>query len=152
MQIKVRIPRNSSIRQTIRDTYIGLYREFKAANPNDRDYTRKKLTQNIRQAAGINGKIVSEFDIVNPSFDAWASAGYKQVYHFHWYFAVILQKDARGNVIAVVYDAHYEGEHYNGPRLSPPYSDVNESKIKVVITESQLRRIIRETLTRVLCS
>ena len=88
MQIKVRIPRSSRIRQIIRDTYIELYRKFKEKNPKDKGYTREKLAQNIRNASCINGKMLSEYDVVNPSFDAWVTAGYKQVYHFHWYFAV----------------------------------------------------------------
>lgn len=152
MQIKVRIPRNSSIRQIVRDTYTDLYRKFKETNPKDKNYTRAKLAQNIRQATSINGKVLSENDIVNSSFDAWTAANYKQVYHFHWYFAVTLQRDKDGNVIAVVQDAHYEGEHYNGPRLSPPYSDTNESRVsnKVRITESQLREIIAKSVKKVL--
>lgn len=152
MQIRVKIPRNSPIRQIIRDTYTDLYRKFKATNPKDKNYTRAKLIQNIRQAASINGKVLLENDIVNSSFDTWTAANYKQVYHFHWYFAVTLRKDNDGNVIAVVQDAHYEGEHYNGPRLLPPYSDTNESikSTKIRLTENQLRSIIKESVTRIL--
>ena len=148
MQIKVRIPR-WSFRQIIRDTYTDLYRKFKETNPKDKNYTRAKLAQNIRQATSINGKVLSENDIVNSSFDAWTVANYKQVYHFHWYFAVTLQRDKEGNVIAVVQDAHYEGEHYNGPRLSPPYSETNESKV-ISLKESDLRAIVKGCIRKIL--
>ena len=153
MLIKVKIPRNSGIRQLIKSTYTELYNKFKKANPEDKKYTRAKLSNNIRMATSINMKTVQDTDIVNSTFDDWAEAGYMQIYHFHWYFAVSLAKGKNGQIIAIIQDAHYEGDHYNGPRLPDPYDDVNESKRRrIIITESALRKIVRETIANVLYS
>lgn len=149
-QIKVRIPRASNIRTIIRKTYRDLYDARKAAMPDDSAYTRKQLEQNIKNASAINGKIVTDIDIKNSSFEDWASRGWKQLYHFHWYFAVTLNRTRDGEIIAVVQDAHYEGEHHNDTLTSQPYDESQIRKGKIVINENDIRKMVRECIRKII--
>lgn len=149
-QIKVRIPKASNIRTIIRKTYRDLYDARKAAMPNDSAYTRKQLEQNIKNASAINGKIVTDIGIKNSTFEEWATRGWKQLYHFHWYFAVTLNRTRDGEIIAVVQDAHYEGEHHNDTLTSQPYDESQIRKGKIVINENDIRKMVRECVYRIL--
>lgn len=149
-QIKVKIPKASNIRTIIRKTYRDLYDARKAAMSDDSAYTRKQLEQNIKNASSINGKVVSDIDIKNSSFEEWASSGWKQLYHFHWYFAVTLNRTMGGEIIAVVQDAHYEGEHHNDTLTSQPYDESQNRNGKIVINECDIRRMVKECIRKII--
>lgn len=109
-------------------------------------YTRAKMLGNIRSAIGVNGTFVEPTDIRNPILSGWQKNGYKVWPHDHWYYAVRLMQNSNGDPIAVIFDAEYEGDYHNNTMQTKPYSESKIRNVNFVITESQLRQIIRESL------
>ncbi len=136
--------------QIIRNTYLSLYQQWKRTYPLSRDYPVSKVHQNIRSATSLIGSFVSDSQINNSRYDLWSSKGWKEIYYNHWYFAVILSKDSKGNLSAWIQDAHYEWKHHNDTMTTTPYDESKQSRQSLILNESELKYIIKESVQRVL--
>lgn len=126
--------------------YTNLRRQQRRAT--GRAYPIAKMRQNIANALSINGGYVNANDLKEPIIADWKAKLYKVLNYSHWYYAVSLRRNSDGDTIAVVCDARYEGDYHNDTMQTTPYESL--LKRNILIKESQLRSIIRETLKRVL--
>lgn len=122
MKLRVRVPKSLMLRQTIVNKYTLLYREYRRFYPERRDYTYKQLRQNIAEVALIVGAEIDSKDIRCSTFIPWLDKDWKQLYYKHWYFALSVEK-VDEEYIAIVRDAHYEGDHHNDNLLTRPYDE-----------------------------
>lgn len=120
MKLKVRVPKSLGLRHIIVDKYSNLYREYRRFYPDRKDYTYKQLRQNIAEVATIVCAEIELEDIRRSTFIPWLDKDWKQLYFKHWYFAITVEKIV-DSYIAVVRDAHYEGDHHNDSLLTKPY-------------------------------
>lgn len=126
MKLQVRVPKSLGLRQTIVDKYTNLYREYRRYYPDRKDYTYKQLRQNIAEVASIVRAEVEIEEIRRSTFIPWLDKDWKQLYFKHWYFALSIEK-VDDNYVAIVRDAHYEGDHHNDILLTKPY-DIDDLK------------------------
>lgn len=120
MKLQVRVPKSLGLRQAIVDKYTNLYREYRRFYPDHKDYTYKQLRQNIAEVASIVRAEVEIEEIRRSTFIPWLDKDWKQIYYKHWYFALSIEK-VDDNYVAIVRDAHYEGDHHNDSLLTKPY-------------------------------
>lgn len=120
MKLPVRVPKSLGLRHIIVDKYSSLYREYRGYYPERKDYTYKQLRQNIAEVASIVHAEVELNDIRCSTFIPWLDRDWKQMYYKHWYFALSIEK-IDNRYIAIVRDAHYEGDHHNDTLLTKPY-------------------------------
>lgn len=106
------------------------------------------MHQNIANALSINGGYVNPHDLKEPIIADWKARLYKVFNYSHWYYAVSLRRNSDGDTIAVVCDARYEGDYHNDTMQTTPYESLFRGHI--LIKESQLRTIIRESIKRIL--
>ena len=126
MKLQVRVPKSLGLRQTIVDKYTNLYREYRRYYPDRKDYTYKQLRQNIAEVASIVRAEVEIEEIRRSTFIPLLDKDWKQLYFKHWYFALSIEK-VDDNYVAIVRDAHYEGDHHNDILLTKPY-DIDDLK------------------------
>lgn len=120
MKLLLRVPKSLGLKQIIVDKYTSLYREYRRYYPERKDYTYKQLRQNITEVASIVRAEVELEEIRRTTFIPWLDKDWKQFYYKHWYFALTIEK-VGDNYIAIVRDAHYEGDHHNDSLLTKPY-------------------------------
>lgn len=151
MRVRVIIPIGSLVRTKIRNTYTTLYEGYcKNTPPHLRTYTRKKLSENIRQIVSVGRITINTDSLLQPRKDEWVNKGYK-VFSFHsWFFAVILTKSKRGIIRAEIQDGFFNGDYHNDVKNTKPWDEGVVPKKKLMITESQLRRIIREAIRKII--
>ena len=126
--------------------YTSLYRQMRRKTGSA--YPRAKLIENIRSALSCSGEFIDEMDLRKPIIPRWDAANFK-VYHYrHWYYAVKLMLNVKGDMIAVTQDALYEGDYHNDTMETKPYEGVQNRK--VVLSEARLRAIIKNAIRRVL--
>lgn len=123
--------------------YTSLRRQLLRSG--QRNYSNDKLRNNISTAISINGDYIEPTSIRYPITQEWKAKGYRVIPFKHWFYAVQLRRMPNGETAAVAVDARYEGDYHDDTMQTKPY---NESIIK--IKESQLRRIVRESIKKVL--
>lgn len=148
MEIKLQFYNQDRLIEIISAFYVEHYKKFKKENPNGR-YTRKQLRTNIRNAISINGTTATERDIRETTISNWKSNEWKEVKFLHWYFALKLIRKPNSEIVGAIMDALHESRHHNDIMQTSPYESQLRNR-KTIITESQLRLIIRKTLRRVL--
>ena len=122
MPIIVNLPLN--IRNRIRNYYNTLYNERRLKYPYSTTYTRAQLRNNIRKALSIHGSIITELDIKQPIYNDWLSMGFKEIRDNNWHYAIILKKDKKGKIIAIVQDAHHKNDNHNDTLTTKPYESI----------------------------
>ena len=125
----VRISKNSKLKDSICQFYIGLYKQFKAQNPNDKTYTREKLFQNIREILSIDGKNINQKLLRNSIYYSWDNNGWKEFQYKTWYFAITIHKMPNGSTIGIIQDGHHNSNHHNDKMETQPY---DESIINII--------------------
>lgn len=120
MKLQVKVPKSLGLKRIIVDKYTTLYREYRRFYPGRKDYTYKQLRQNIIEVASIVTATIDSGDVHRSTFIPWLDNDWKQYYYKHWYFALIVTKQGE-EYVAIVRDAHYEGDHHNDDLLSKPY-------------------------------
>ena len=108
-----------------------------------RPYPISKLRQNIANALSINGSYIDPHKLKEPLYNAWITNKYKVIFHSHWYYAVQLMIDSKGETIAKVVDALYEGDYHNDTMETKPYESI--LKINRIISEV-INQYIRQNL------
>ena len=122
MQLKVRVPKSLGLKQKIVSKYSYLYHEYRRFYPGRKDYNYRQLRHNIDEVAAIVNSIIESSEVRSSIFIPWLDNGWKEFYFKHWYFAITVE--IIDNLpIALVQDAHYEGDHHNDVILSKPYDD-----------------------------
>ena len=122
MLLQVKVPKDLCLRQRIVDKYTILYREYRRYYPERKDYTYKQLRQNIAMVASIANATIDSHDVHSSTYIPWLDNDWKQIYYHHWYFALQITK-LNDVPVAIVQDAHYEGDHHNDLLLSKPYDE-----------------------------
>ena len=117
--------------------YTNLRRQMRRRT--GRAYPIARLRQNIANALSINGGYVDPHKLKEPRYNAWVTNKYKVLPYNHWFYAVQLMINSKGEFIARVVDALYEGDYHNDTMKTKPY----ESKILI-------NRIISETINNYL--
>lgn len=137
-----------TVSKIVVDKYTSLYRQRRRALGHT--YPRAQLTANIRAALSCSGDFIDEANIKEPIVHKWKVAGYK-VYHYgHWYYALNFMLDTNGDTIAVTQDALYEGDYHNDTMTTTPYEGIR--KRGIIISEHRLRKIIAESIRKILYS
>ncbi len=126
MKLAIRVPKSLGLRRIIVEKYANLYREYRRFYPERKEYTYKQLRKNIAEVAAIVREEVELEDIRCSTFIPWLDRDWKQLYYKHWYFALTIEKIS-DNYVAIVRDAHYEGDHHNDTLLTKPY-DIDDLK------------------------
>ena len=126
MQLIVKVPRTLCLKNLISNKYSQLYREYRRYYPNKKDYTYRRLRRNIAEVATIVSATIDSDSIHTSSFTPWLDNGWKQFYFKHWYFALTIET-MNDTSIALIHDAHYEGDHHNDILLSKPY-DIEDTE------------------------
>lgn len=128
MQLIVKVPKTLRLKNIITDKYTQLYREYRRYYPARKDYTYRQLRQNIAEVATIVSATIDSGNVHTSTFTPWFDNGWKQFYYKHWYFALTIET-LNDKPIALVHDAHYEGDHHNDILLSRPYDidDIEEN-------------------------
>lgn len=135
--VLVVIPQSIAIK--VSRKYTNLRRQMLRSRER-RPYPISKLKQNIANALSINGGYIDPHDIKEPLYNDWITKKYKVLPHNHWYYAIQLMIDSKGETIAKVVDALYEGDYHNDTMETKPYE---ENKLN-------FNRIIIETINRYL--
>ena len=120
MLLQIKVPKDLGLKQKIVSKYTYLYREYRRFYPERKDYTYQQLRNNIAEVASIVNSSIESRDVHISTFIPWLDNDWKQYYHKHWYFALTIEMIS-GKPVAIVKDAHYEGEHHNDILLSKPY-------------------------------
>lgn len=144
--IEVVIP--SSVQKIVTNKYVRMYQNLHRSQ--GRAYPRAQLINNIRIAPSINGDYIEPSIIRNPIIQDWKAKGYRVIPFKHWFYAVQLRRMANGETAAVAVDARYEGDYHNDTMQTKPYNESVNRKLKIILKESQLQRIIRESIKKVL--
>lgn len=126
MKLAVRVPKSLGLRQIIVGKYTNLYREYRRFYPERKEYTYKQLRKNIAEVAAIVHEEVELEDIRRSTFIPWLDRDWRQLYYKHWYFALTIEQIG-DKYVAIVRDAHYEGDHHNDTLLTKPY-DIDDLK------------------------
>lgn len=160
--VTIRIPNGSRIRQKIRDIYTDLRTQWRRANPFSTSYSTSKLRQNIRNALSIHRRVFKEEQFSRSSYTKWGNGII--IYYSHFYWLVNFRQDRKGNIIADVIDACYEGDYHNDIMNTTPYGEgsirnlnkeilkeynnntMNRNKKIVRLTESDLHNMITEAV------
>ena len=148
--IRIIVPKALHLHDIIQAKYTELYRQWRHANPTSQNYPLVKLRQNISNAYGVVRQSFPQSSFKQSTFTPWHDKGLYELYYFHWYFAISFVKDKRGNIRAQIYDAHYEGEHHNDTLTSQPYDESRTTRGKILIKESDIRKMVRECISRIL--
>lgn len=135
--VLVVIPQSIAIK--VSRKYTNLRRQMLRSRER-RPYPISKLKQNIANALSINGGYIDTHDIKEPLYNDWIVKNYKVLPYSHWYYAIQLMIDNKGETIAKVVDALYEGDYHNDTMETKPYE---ENKLSI-------NRIIIETINRYL--
>ncbi|MGM9789304.1 MAG: hypothetical protein ACI3Y9_03250 [Candidatus Cryptobacteroides sp.] len=104
---------------------------------------------NIRNAYSIVRQSFPHSSFKLSQYAPWAIYGWYEVYYSHWYFAVTFVRNKKGIVRAVIQDAIYEGYHHNDVMTTKPYESKTYKK-SIVLTESNLKNIISESIFRII--
>ena len=118
--ILVVIPQSIAIK--VSRKYTNLRRQMK--NNEGRTYSIEKLKQNISNALSINGQYIDSYKLREPVLETWVANGYRVLNYNHWYYAVFLFTNPKGEVVAKVVDAIYEGDYHNNKMQTKPYESV----------------------------
>lgn len=151
MLVTIKFPSNGSINSIITQKYSHFYKRNVRGirSPRARMILRMQLATEMHSVLSFHGKQVTyETDIHGSTFNPWKAHGWLVTFFNHWYFAGIISKDSAGNYYFEVKDAIYEGDYHNSPM--PPCESKNKSNDRIILSESQLRSIIRESLIRTL--
>lgn len=161
----IRIPKDSSIRQKIRTVYTDLHKLWRQENPYSALYTVAKLRQNIRNALSIHGRVFKEERFSHSRYNKWGNG--IVIFYSHFYWLVNFRQDRKGNIIADVEDACYEGNYHNDTMNTKPYGEsisrepsmntITEHKDNTIankevirLTEQQLYRLISECVKKII--
>ena len=128
MAIRLIIPKGCTLKKKVRDFYITNYFNFKRENPDDREYTRTKLRNNISSVLSITRQTFENTALQPPKYNPWMTSGTYEVSFSHWFFAVRLKKSKNGSIIGVIIDGHHESEHHNDTMDTKPYESRTQSK------------------------
>lgn len=147
--IRMSLPKGSNLRLKIVDTYTSLYNQFRRSYPRSTSYPVSQLNMNIRNGYSIVRQSFPHSSFKLSQYAPWAIYGWYEVYYSHWYFAVTFVRNKKGIVRAVIQDAIYEGYHHNDVMTTKPYESKTYKK-SVILTGSNLKNIIAESVSRVL--
>lgn len=123
MPIQVVIPKSLNLKDKIASFYKDLYVKYRKENPKAKDYTYKQLRKNIANVAAFAKETIEEINLKPSRYDAWSKNGWKEYCYSHWYFAIEIARNPNNQVVALVKDAHYEGEHHNDEMQTRPYDE-----------------------------
>ena len=118
--IIVRIPPNSLVRRKIQSTYRDLYLRWRTKYPTSTAYSMAMAMANYRNVVSIHGKVFPEtaFHLADRYWHNGIVIGYS-----HWFFLVEFQTNKRGQIIASIKDACYEGDYHNDTMNTTPYDE-----------------------------
>lgn len=148
MEILLTIYNEKILGDKVKRFYTENYRQFKKKYPN-RPYTKKQLTTNIINALSIKGCTITEEHIHGSIIKQWMENGWKEFKRSHWFYAIKIIRKMDGNVVGVIMDAMHESQHHNDTMQTRPY-DESVKRNKIVLTENQLRNIIKESIKKIL--
>lgn len=131
MLIQVVIPKSLKLKEKITSYYTDLYIQYRKENPEAKDYTYKKLRQNISNVAAFSKETIDELNIKPSRYNAWSNNGWKE-YYSHWYFAIEIVRNSSNQAVAVVKDAHYEAEHHNNEMQTQPYDESVKKALSLI--------------------
>lgn len=132
MLIQVVIPKSLKLKEKITSYYTDLYIQYRKENPEAKDYTYKKLRQNISNVAAFSKETIDELNIKPSRYNAWSNIGWKEYYYSHWYFAIEIVRNSNNQAVAMVKDAHYEAEHHNDEMQTQPYDESVKKALSLI--------------------
>ena len=106
----IKVVINSPVTKIVVDKYTALYQQRRKSL--GRAYPRAQFIANIRAALSCNGEFISETELREPIINSWKTKKYKVYKYRHWFYAVVLRLNSRGDVIAVSQDARYKSDYH----------------------------------------